>query len=313
MIAHEKLIEWAKDVGFDACGLAPAGSLAEREADFRGWIAANRHASLDYLTRNIEKRFDPRQLVEGAKTVVVCAVGYKSEISEGYPADCRTKIASFACNRDYHTTIKEMLWELLATIRGHYPTVTGRAFVDSAPVAEKQWAVEAGLGFIGRQSLLIHPSLGSYLHLGELILTAEADRYDPPIEGVGCGACSRCIEQCPTQAILPEGRMIDATRCIACHTIERQPDATIDLDGWIFGCDACQQVCPYNHRADYHRNSRFSPLFDPRTLSRDTWLTMDEEQFRTRFGTTPLTRSGLHRIQSNLTADHADTDEGRTM
>lgn len=300
MIEHEKIEQWAAEAGFDAVGLAAAHRLEERENCFRRWVEAGHHASLGYLARNIDKRFDPRLLVERARTVIVCAVGYKSAVSEGYTASCRTKIATYACNRDYHTTIKEQLYALLSRIREVCPTVQGRAFVDSAPVAEKVWAVEAGLGFIGRQSLLIHPVLGSYLHLGELIITEEADRYDHPTEGVGCGACRRCIEGCPTGAILPEERMIDAKHCIACHTIEQPNAEQIDLDGWIFGCDACQQACPYNRRAPQARNSRFSPLFDPRTLTDEAWLTMREEIFKERFRTTPLLRSGLARIQANV-------------
>lgn len=300
MLDRETIKKWAIEIGFDAVGLTPARHLAEQERLFRGWLERGNHSSLEYLTRNIEKRFDPRKLVDGARTVIVCAVGYKNAISEGYPASCRTKIASYACNRDYHTTIKEMLHQLLAHIRETNPSVTGRAFVDSAPIAEKRFAVEAGLGWIGRQSLLIHPTLGSWLHLGELVLTAEAESYDRPIEGVGCGECRRCIEHCPTQAILGDQRAIDTARCIACHTIEQQPTTQLDLHGWIFGCDACQQCCPYNHRATTHKNALFTPLFDPRTLTPAEWLSMDEETFHNRFGTTPLLRTGLHRIQAMI-------------
>lgn len=298
MLDRKTIKKWAIEIGFDAVGLTPARHLAEQERLFRGWLERGNHSSLGYLTRNIEKRFDPRKLVDGARTVLVCAVSYKNAISEGYSDSCRTKIASYACNRDYHTTIKEMLHHLLARIRETDPSVTGRAFVDSAPIAEKRFAVEAGLGWIGRQSLLIHPTLGSWLHLGELVLTTEAESYDRPIEGVGCGECRRCIEHCPTQAVLGEQRAIDTSRCIACHTIEQQPTAQLDLHGWIFGCDACQQCCPYNHRATMHKNAQFTPLFDPRTLTPAEWLSMDEKTFRTRFGTTPLLRSGLHRIQT---------------
>lgn len=300
MITRQAVVNAAREIGFDCCGLTPARHLAQGESAFRSWLDAGHHSSLDYLARNIEKRFDPTKLVEGARTVIVCAVSYKSTISEGYAEDWRTKIASYACNRDYHTTIKEMLWALLERLKGASPSLRGRAFVDSAPVAEKAWAVEAGLGWIGRQSLLITPDYGSFVHLGELILTEEADCYDTPLEGVGCGACRRCVEACPTGAILADRSAIDTARCIACHTIERAPATEIDLDGWIFGCDRCQQVCPYNRHAPMHRHAAFDPLFDPRTLTPAVWEAMSEEAFHDRFGATPLTRSGLARIKKNI-------------
>lgn len=300
MIAREKLLEVAAEVGFDRCGVASVRHLASGEERFRRWLDEGHHSSLDYLTRNIEKRFDPAKLVEGARTVVVCAVSYKNAISAGYAEDWRTKIASYACNRDYHTTLKELLWELLRRLKTLSPAVEGRAFVDSAPVAEKAWAVEAGLGWIGRQSLLITPDFGSFVHLGELIITEEMDSYDEPLKGVGCGACRRCVEACPTGAILADRPAIDTARCIACHTIEREPATEIDLNGWIFGCDGCQQVCPYNHRAPMHRHQGFDPLFDPRTLSPEAWHAMTEEEFHDRFAQTPMTRSGLDRIKKSI-------------
>ena len=305
MLENEAIKAAATAVGFDRCGVAPCRRLAENEARFRAWLAAGHHSSLGYLERNIEKRFDPARLVGRACTAVVCAVSYKNEIGDGYPDGHRTKIASYACNRDYHETIKGMLYELLSRIRTTAPQVEGRAFVDSAPLCEKQLAVEAGLGWIGRQSLLITPTHGSYILLGELILTEEADRYDTPFAGSRCGSCRACIDSCPTGAI-GEDRMIDTGRCIACHTIERQPAGHIDLDGWIFGCDACQQCCPYNRRAPYHRHPAFDPLFDPRTMDAAAWLQTDNDAFAERFGTTPLTRSGLQRIRQNIGGEEAE-------
>ncbi len=299
MLSGELIREEARAVGFDLCGLAPCRPMEADEARFRDWLAEGRHASLAYLERNTDKRFDPARLVEGARTAVVCAVGYKNAVSEGYPAACRTKIASYACNRDYHTTLREMLRRLFERIRIAHPTVGGRAFVDSAPLCEKRLAVAAGLGWIGRQSLLVTPTLGSFVVLGELLLTEEADRYDTPFEGSRCGTCRACIDQCPAGAI-GEDRMIDARRCIACRTIERGEGACSGLDGWIFGCDICQQVCPYNRRAPQHRHPAFDPLFDPRTMDADAWRALDEAAFEQRFGATPLARSGLKRIQEQI-------------
>ncbi len=291
----------AAEIGFDLCGLAPCRHLPDAEARFREWIGKGYHSSLEYLERNTEKRFDPRKLVDGARTAVVCAVGYKNSLSNGYPDGHRTKVASYACAEDYHTVLRRMLRLLLDAIREAWPEVRGRTFVDTAPLAEKLLAVEAGLGWIGRQSLLVTPQFGSYVVLGELILTEEADRYDEPFEGSRCGECRACVENCPAGAVMP-GHGIDTARCIACHTIERKPDVGIELDGWIFGCDACQSCCPWNRRAPQHRNRAFDPVFDPLTMDAAAWYGMDEAQFAERCGRTPLTRSGLERIRSNIEA-----------
>lgn len=178
MLDHRNIKRLAAGEGFDLCGIAPCRHLAENEARFREWLAAGYQSSLDYLERNADKRFDPRRLVERARTAVVCAVAYKNRASEGYPPGCRTRIASYACAADYHTTIRDRLRRMLAALKAAHPALEGRAFVDTAPLCEKQLAVEAGLGWIGRQSLLVTPQYGSYVVLGELILTEETDRYD---------------------------------------------------------------------------------------------------------------------------------------
>ena len=299
MLDQRNIKRLAAQAGFDLCGVAPCRHLAANEARFLRWLGQGYQSSLAYLERHTEKRFDPARLVEGARTAVVCAVAYKNRTSDGYPATCRTKIASYACTTDYHTTIRNMLRGMLQALKAAYPGLEGRAFVDTAPLAEKQLAVEAGLGWIGRQSLLVTPQFGSFVLLGELLLNDETDAYDTPFEGSRCGSCRACIEHCPTGAILDE-RMIDTGRCIACHTIEREPDTGIDLDGWIFGCDACQSCCPYNRRAPQHRNPAFDTLFDPAELDAEAWRALDERQFTDCFGTTPLTRSGLERIRGNI-------------
>lgn len=289
----------AAEVGFDLCGVTCCRHLADNEHRFRTWLAEGYHSSLGYLERNAEKRFDPRLLVEGARTAVVCAVSYKNRFSAGYPAGCRTKIASYACNRDYHETIRTMLGRLFEALRGHWPGLKGRAFVDTAPLAEKQLAVEAGLGWIGRQSLLVTPQFGTHVLLGELLLCDETDACDAPFEGEGCGACRACMEQCPTGAIVAP-RTIDTRRCISCHTVERAPDDPVDLHGWIFGCDACQSCCPHNRRTPQHAHPAFDPCFDPLELTPERWQTMSEAEFDRLFGATPLTRSGLERIRRNI-------------
>ena len=216
----------AAEAGFDLCGVAPCRHLADGEARFRAWLARGGQSSLGYMERNTEKRFDPRLLVEGARTAVVCAVSYKNAAGEGYPARHSTKVASYACTTDYHTTIRTMLLQLFDALRTAHPGLSGRAFVDTAPLAEKQLAAEAGLGWIGRQSLLVTPQFGTYVLLGELILTDEADAYDTPFGENRCGSCRRCVEACPTGAVAPD-RTIDTARCISCRTIEKVPELSL--------------------------------------------------------------------------------------
>ena len=289
----------AHEVGFDFCGVAQCRVLEQDRRFFEGWIEEGYASSLDYLKRNVELRADANRLVEGAKSVIVCGISYKNMASEGYPDDHRAKVASYACTTDYHTTIKTMLFELCKRLKALDADLSARCFVDSAPIFEKRYAVEAGLGWIGRQSLLVTPEYGSFVLLGEIVMTAECDEYDSPLKVVGCGECRRCVEACPNGAI--KERHIDTSRCISCATIEREREgAELPLNGWIFGCDECQSVCPYNRKAPFFTNPRFAPHFSPEEMSPEDWLALSEEEFAERFATTPLQRSGLDRIKSNI-------------
>ncbi len=299
MIESLTIKRLAADAGFDLCGLAPCRHLSDNDLWLQQWLSNGYQGTLAYMERNVEKRTDPHRLFDEARTAVVCAVSYKNPIGEGYPDGYNTKVASYACARDYHLTIKEMLDRMLAALKQRYPEVTGRAFTDTAPLLEKQLAVEAGLGWIGRQSLLVTPRYGTYVLLGELLLTEEADRYDAPFEGSRCGRCHNCIESCPTGAIVAP-KVIDARRCISCHTIEKETVSSLDLDGWIFGCDRCQSCCPHNRHAPMHSNRAFDMVFNPLELNAAAWRSMSEEEFERKMGSTPLTRSGLARIQRNI-------------
>jgi epoxyqueuosine reductase len=303
MLQSWKIKDLAFSAGFDLCGITSCRHFAENEHYFREWLSAGYGADLGYLERNIDKRFDVAQLFEGAKSIIVCAVNYKSPRSLGYPTDSNTKVASYACNCDYHTTLKEMLSQLYSSLKEVCPDLRARAFTDSAPLLEKQLAVEAGLGWIGRQSLLITPEFGSFVLLAELVVDQEVDCYDTPFEGSRCGECLRCVEACPNSAILPT-KCIDARRCISRLTIENEPSVTdekIVLNGWIFGCDECQSCCPHNRATPYATNPNFYPaLFDPAAISAEQWLTMADNEFVDRFGSTPLMRSGLQRLQKNI-------------
>lgn len=299
MLHFEQIKQVAKEVGFDLCGVAQCHHFEGDKAFLEEWIESGFASSLDYLKRNIDRRADASMLVEGAKSVIVCGVAYKNRTSEGYPEGHNTKVASYACTTDYHTSIKQMLFELSRRLKELCPTLSGRCFVDSAPIFEKRYAVEAGLGWIGRQSLLVTPQFGTFVLLGEIVITEECDKYDIPLASVGCGECRRCVEACPNQAV--KERHIDTSRCISCATIEREGEGKkCNLNGWIFGCDECQTVCPYNRKAPLSTNPRFAPLFSPEEMSREEWLAMSEEEFAEKFSSTPLLRAGLSRIKSNL-------------
>lgn len=299
MLDRSEIKRLAAGAGFDLCGVAPCRPLPQAEERFRAWLGRGCHSTLGYMERHTEKRFDPARLFEGARTAVVCAVGYKNAASDGYPAGHRTRVASYACAADYHASIRAMLGRVLDALLKAHPSLRGRAFVDTAPLAEKQLAVEAGLGWIGRQSLLVTPRLGTFVLLGELLLTEPCESYDTPFEGSRCGTCRACLDACPAGALNPD-RTVDARRCISRHTVERDPDPEAALHGWIFGCDACQSCCPYNRRAPHHRNPAFDPLFDPVAMTEEEWLALTEEEFDRRMGLTPLTRSGLERIRRNI-------------
>lgn len=309
MLKARHIKQVAAAVGFDLCGISRIRNFDAEKEFFEGWLACGYHAGLAYLERNVEKRFSVELLQPGTRAVIVCGVVYKNDSSLGYDSESEStvpKIASYARTTDYHHTLKKMLVELVAELQREYGTIRFRAFTDSAPVLEKRWAQEAGLGFIGRNTLLVSPEAGSFLLLGELLVDVEVDEYDEPYSGVGCGTCRRCIRSCPNGALTPHG--LDARRCISRLTIERDDSnaceggggAELSTAGWVFGCDVCQSVCPYNQKASHYANERFRPLFDPREVSAQEWLAMTPEEFDARFGETPLSRGGLERISAFL-------------
>ena len=295
MISSVMIKDAAHAVGFDMCGVARCRHLGDDTLFLKQWLDAGNGRGLDYLGRNIEKRGDASLLVEGAKSVIVCGVSYKNIYSDGYPDSCHQKIASYALTTDYHITIKKMLQQMCATLKQSCPTLSGRVFTDSAPVFEKRYAVDAGLGWIGRQSLLVTPKFGTFVLLGVAIISEECDSYDSPLQGVGCGECRRCVEACPNGAIIE--RHIDTRRCISRATIEPGYDQSTPLHGWIFGCDECQSCCPYNRKVAATPNPLFAPTFDPLAID---WQKIDEAEFSLRFANTPISRSTLERILSNI-------------
>lgn len=298
----------------DTCGFSAAGvvAYAPLEADrerFQTWLSAGYGADMGYLARSAAYRHDLRRLFPKVRSVVVTLTSYRRPPAvrqpEGVP-----RIARFAWGRDYHDVLKRNMRHLLDAIRRHerFAAAKGRAVVDSAPAFERAWAVRAGLGWVGRSSMLVHPRLGSFTLIGLLLLDVPLpDDYVPPI-GVpnGCGSCSRCMEACPTGAIVAP-RTLDARRCLSYQTIERREAVEAEfraaLAGRIFGCDRCMEVCPYNNQAEM-------PLFpagsgleaNPAQLSvtAEEWQEMSAAEFVERFGASPLSRAGLSKLRTSL-------------
>lgn len=289
MFKTEKISELMALAGFDAWGVVRVEKLSDAKERFEEWLAEGNAPDLGYLHRNIDKRFDASLLLEGARSVVVGAVSYKNGFSMGYEADCNTRIASYALAPDYHTMLKDMLRTVAAGL-GISDRKAVKICVDSTPLAEKTLARLAGIGWIGRNSLIISPRLGSFIVLGALVLTEECDSYSAPYEEDGCIGCGRCLLRCPTGAISPN-RAINTTLCISNRTVELgSKGANFDTHGWIFGCDECQTCCPHNATAPLHVNPRFDTLINPTDYDSTFWANITPEEGKTLFEGTPLVR-----------------------
>lgn len=302
IISRERIAAYASEAGFTVCGVARARVLAEHAERFSAGLAASGDNVLPYLADRPERRFDPSHLMAGARTVISCAVNYRNHRSEGYPAGFpHPKICSYALSTVYQPKIKSMLAAVFDRLASDCPGLSGRVLCDTSAILEKAWAVEAGLGWIGKNSLLINPEYGSFLLLGELVVDAECDRYDEPYRGRGCGDCRLCMDTCPGRAI-PSAGTVDTGRCVSALSIEKSRTSPPPerLHGWVFGCDECQSACPFNCGKPLCSNPSFMPLFDPAEFPAERWRTMDETEFSTIFCCTPLSRAGAERIKKLL-------------
>ncbi len=298
-IIEQKIKTFALEVGFDACGVSSADFLEEEDTHIKHWLAEGMNGEMGYMERNLEKRLDPRILVPNAKSVISVLISYYPEspkISVEPP-----KISRYALSHDYHDVVRDKLYLLLNLIQKEFGQVEGRAFVDSAPVLEKAWAVRSGLGWIGKNSLLINSKLGSYIFIGELIIDLE---IEPSISEIRnhCGTCTRCIDACPTGAILSPS-VIDSRKCISYLTIEKKSALTDNevkmLNGWCFGCDICQEVCPWNSKINISKCEELIPKQEILRLSPVEMRTISNEKFNTIFKNTPLLRTGWERVVTN--------------
>ncbi len=296
----------ALELGFLACGLVSARFLGEEEERLRTWLDRGYQGSMGYLERNIEKRLDPRLLVPGTQTIVSLAYNYFPQKSQKIESP---KIAKYAYGEDYHRVVKDRCFELLQHIQTLFPDVQARVFVDSAPVMERQWAQLAGLGWIGKNSLLLRKGIGSFFFLAEIFLDVSIEAT-PVIQSDHCGTCTRCIDACPTQAIV-QNQVIDANKCISYLSIEKaEPLEESELDmmhGWLFGCDICQDVCPWNRFSEPHTEPRFEAS-ESIDWNLEEWKKLQESQFNTAFKKSPIARMGFPKAQQLLNQFQKDSD-----
>lgn len=290
----------ASQHGFDYCGIAKAVVLDDDARRLENWLQQNMHGSMSYMERYFDKRIDPQKLVPGAKSVITLLKNYYPSYQQQSDAP---KISKYAWGEDYHEVIRLKLTEFLIEIRSVIGEIQGRGFVDSAPVLERSWANRSGAGWIGKNGNLITKQSGSFFFIATLIVDIELE-YDDPFVKDYCGSCRKCIDACPTEAIL-DNKIIDGSKCISYFTIELKdaliPDAMKGkFDNWMFGCDTCQDVCPWNRFSKPHNENAFSPIPEILNLSSNDWEQMSEETFKKIFRHSPLKRSKFKGIQRNL-------------
>lgn len=299
MTFSEEIKNEALKLGFDACGISPAINSGEEER-YMKWIEDNWYADMHYMTRNIDKRIDPRLLVEGAKSIISVALNYYPHKKQPSHSP---QFAYYAYGKDYHDVVREKLKKLFEFISTRQPGLTGRYFCDSAPVLERFWAAQAGIGFVGKNSLLIIPGKGSFFFLGELIIDIELE-YDSPIKE-NCGSCTRCLDGCPTSAI-EEPYKVNANKCISYQTIENRGEISNyvapRLKNYVFGCDICQKVCPWNRVSTPHNTLEFMPSDGFMDLDLKKLLKMDEEEYRELFRGSAVKRTKFAGLKRNVIA-----------
>lgn len=301
----------AHDLGFDLVGIARADRIDEADR-LAEWLAAGRHGSMGWMENWFEKRVDPRALVPGCRSIVSVGLLYHRS-PERAPQPAGTEVATYAWGEDYHRVLKDRLHSLLERGRALDPAFDGRAFTDSGPVMERYWAQRAGLGWRGKNTLLLNRRLGSFLFLGELLVRAELVPDAAATDH--CGTCTRCIDACPTGA-LDEPYVLDARRCISYWTIEHREALSAEqeeaMGEWLFGCDVCQDVCPWNRAPSESDEPRFAPRADAWPDSLDGILTMEEAEFGARFGDTAIERARRGGLVRNAAVVAGNTGLGST-
>jgi epoxyqueuosine reductase len=303
MTAHATYTHFIKstatELGFSFCGIAKAEFLKDEAPRLEEWLKRGYQGKMSYLENHFDKRLDPTLLVPGAKSVISLLYNYYPKKDFNEAADL--KIAKYAYGEDYHHVIKEKLKLFLQKIQDEIGEVAGRVFVDSAPVHERAWAQKAGLGWTGKNSLLLNRSMGSFFFLAELIVDLELE-YDNPAKDY-CGTCTACMDACPTDAIT-EPYVVDGSKCISYFTIELKEEIPQDVKGkfenWIFGCDICQDVCPWNRFSKPHQETRFDPSDQLVTMKKADWLEITDDVFENLFKNSAIQRTKLEGLKRNI-------------
>lgn len=290
----------AKELGFFYCGVSKAAFLEEEARKLDQWLKNGYNGKMQYMENHFDKRLDPRLLVDNAKSIVSLLLNYHTEELQSDPE--APKISKYAYGEDYHFVIKNKLKELFEYIKEEIGEVGGRVFVDSAPVMDKVWAERSGLGWIGKHSNLVNPKSGSFFFIAELILDVDLEE-DGPIKDY-CGTCTRCIDACPTDAIV-EPYVVDGSKCISYLTIELKdtilPSEFKDkMDGWMFGCDVCQNVCPWNRFSTPHREKTFAPHENLLKMSKSDWEDLTEDIFKELFRSSAVKRAKFDGLKRNI-------------
>ena len=292
--------EEAHRLGFSYAGISRAEQMEEEARRLEAWLNKGRHGQMAYMANHFDKRTDPRKLVPGARSVISLMYNYYTEETQEDPE--APKISKYAYGKDYHFVLKRKLKSLFYFIEEKIGKVEGRVFVDSAPVLERDWARRSGLGWMGKNTMLIHPRAGSYFFLAEVILDLELE-CDEPIKDY-CGTCRRCIDACPTGAISPEGYILDGSKCISYFTIELK-DAIPEqyrgkFENWMFGCDICQEVCPWNRFSRPHDEPAFEPKPELLDKTKQEWEEITEEVFRELFRQSAVKRTQYEGLKRNI-------------
>jgi len=303
MRGKEKISEQIKAealrLGFSHCGFSKAGFLEEEAPRLEQWLLQGMHGKMQYMENYFDKRLDPTKLVPGSKSIISLLLNYFPSQKQLDPE--APKISKYALGKDYHTVIKEKLKALLFFMNENFGAVHGRAFVDSAPVLDRAWAQRSGLGWIGKNSNLINPKAGSFFFIAELITDLELEP-DVPIQDY-CGTCSRCIDACPTEAIISP-QVVDGSKCISYFTIELKENIPADMKGkfenWSFGCDICQDVCPWNRFSKPHREPDFEPNEMLTGMNKNDWEELTESVFNETFRDSPVKRTGYEGLKRNI-------------
>jgi epoxyqueuosine reductase len=290
----------AFDLGFILCGIAKAEFMEDEAKKLDNWLNQNYHGTMSYMANHFDKRVNPSILVPGAKSVISLAYNYYTT-SQQEDQDA-PKISMYAYGRDYHKVIKKKLKIFFDILTQKFGDIDGRLFVDSAPVLERDWAKRSGLGWVGKNTMTIHPKKGSYFFLAEIICDLELS-YDAPLADY-CGTCTKCIDACPTDAISPQGYFMDGSKCISYLTIEYKDKLPEDykdkMENWMFGCDICQQVCPWNRFSSPHQEPEFYPKEKLLNMTPEEWQDLSEPLFNELFEGSAVKRTKYEGIKRNI-------------